>query len=314
MKRTASRYLIGLLLAGALFACSDHPLYPVTPGLSAERLRVKTITHLIGLHQNQQKVSLFRYDSQGRLSSITAYLLPDSSLGPVERNTYQYDAQNRLIQHQRVITRPAFYGGTIEQHLVSYNNAGQLSEIRYFNDTDSPGTPILTFTATPGFTNSNKLQSYQKVLSPTFFQSPPSDVRIRSELLLSNVTFTGDNLTAYHRQFITNDLGSFISTVDSDQTLTYDNKINPFYGFYIIPQPSGTIINIRERFFSTEAYYGGLDNLFNLSRNNVLSEESTNAPSITTYEYTYNAANLPTTQTIRRTNFLQKIAFEYESY
>jgi hypothetical protein len=301
-------------MARALFACSDHPLHPVTPGVSAERLRVKSITHLIGLPDNQQKVSLFSYDNQGRLSSIIAYLLPDSSQGPVERNTYQYDAQNRLIQHQRIITRPAFYRGTIEQHLISYNSAGQITEIRYFNDNDTPGTPILTFTATPQFSSSNKLQSYQKLLSPTFLRDPFSDIRLRGDLLLSNITFTGDNLTAYHIQTINNDIGSSISIGDSDQRLTYDKKINPFYGFYIIPEPTGNINNIREVGTFNRSYYGGLDNLTNLSRNNVLSEETSNAPSLTTYEYTYNAANLPITRTVNRTNDVQKIAFEYESY
>ena len=310
------RYLMGLLMAGALFACSDHRLPAVIPGVSTERLRVKSITHLSGLPDNQQKASLFGYDSQGRLSSIVAYVLPDSSQGPVERNTYQYDAQNRLIQHQRAITRPFFYKGTIERHLISYNSDGQVAEIRYFNDNDSPGTPILTFTATPQFTSSNKLQGYQRVLSPTFLRSPPSDVLLKSELILTNIMFTGDNLTAYHIQTISNDIGSFISITDSDQKLTYDNKINPFYGFYIIPEPTGNIINIRERFFLTSTYYGGLNNLLNLSRNNVLSEEASNAPTLTTYEYTYNAANLPTSRITHGPYSAvdQKIVYEYESY
>lgn len=311
---------MGLLLAGALFACSDHRLPPITPGVSAERLRVKTITQVSGLFDTDpsyQKVSLFGYDSHGRLSSIIAYLLPDSSQGPVERNTYQYDAQNRLIQHQRVITRPYFYKGTTERHLISYNSAGQVAEIRYFNDNDSPGTPILTFTATPQFTSSNKLHSYHKVLSPTFFRSPPSDVRLRAELLLSNITFTSDNLTAYHSQAIFDDFGGGYSTTDSDQRLTYDNKINPFYGLFIIPEPIGNIINIRERIFSSRTYYGGLDNLINLSRNNVLSVETSNAPSLATYEYTYNSSNLPTSRTFispYSVGVNQKILLEYESY
>lgn len=311
------RYFICLLTLTMLLACSDHRIPAVSPGSSATRLRVKTITQTIGLHNNQLKISSFGYDTQGRLSSILAFQIPDSSAGAVERNTYQYDAQNRLIQHQRIITRPLFFKGTIERHQFSYNTAGQLAEITYFNDTDLPGSPILTFTASPQFTASNKLQSNQKLLNPTFIRGPFSDVRLRGDFLLSNIIYTGDNLTAYHSQRIGNDVGSFISITDSDQKLTYDTKINPFYGLYVIPIPVGSIIDVRNNGYFNQSYYGGLDNLFNLSRNNVLSVETSNAPSLTTYEYTYNAADLPISRTTRSSfsNFIvEKISLDYESY
>ncbi|GAB4018103.1 hypothetical protein GCM10028773_16710 [Spirosoma koreense] len=269
---------------------------------------------MLGLGNDQVKVSAFQYDLQGRLGSIVAYLIPDSSQGPVERNTYQYDAQNRLVLHQRTITRPSFYRGTTEQHKITYNANGQVEAIKYYNDSDSPGTPILTYTALPQFTAQNKLQNYQKQLSPTFLTG--SGVVRRDDLTLSNIVFTGDNLTAFHRQRTTNDIGSFISTVDSDDSFTYDDQLNPFYGLYFIPEPLGYIIDIRQQLPTNQIYYyGGLDNWLNLSRNNILTYTTSNAPSVTTYQYNYNAAHLPISRTISTSNtILERITYQYESY
>ena len=271
----------------------------------------------MGLPENQIKVSQFQYDNQGRLSTVIAYQVADSSQGPVERNTYQYDAQNRLIEPKRVIKRPFFYKGTIEQHQLTYNFAGQVDQITYANDTDSPGTLKLIYTYRPQFNLANKLTSSTKLTNPTFFQNAYPQYLIQSDVRLSNVIFTSDNLTSYHYQnsFAT---GSLLNTVDSDNTLTYDDKINPFYGIYLLPIPLGYIQDIRNGLYFFQAYYGGLDNLFTTSRNNVLTEVTSNAPSLTTYEYTYNSANLPLTRIKRiptnSASVEDKISFEYESY
>ncbi|WP_420150032.1 hypothetical protein [Spirosoma sp.] len=310
--KVSIRYSIWVVAAMTLWACSDHRIPAVIPGLADARLRIKTITDVSGILYNPDKVSLFQYDSRGRLSTILAYQVVDSSKGPVERSDYQYDSQNRLILHQHQIKRPLFFTGTTEYHRISYRENGQVATIEYYNDTDSPGTPILIFTATPQFNSANKLQSYQKILSP-FVNS--SGVVLRADKVLSTISFTGDNLTSYHFQGINNDLGSSIATVDSDITLTYDDKLNPFYGLYFIPAPRGYIINIRNGNFSAPYYYGGLDSWLTLSRNNALSSESTNAPSVTTYQYTYNPANLPTSRTIVvSSGVAEKLTFEYESY
>ena len=320
MKTTSIiRHLVWVLFAMTLLACSDHRIPADTPGLSNARLRVKTLTHVSGLSDRQAnnvvKVSSFQYDAQGRLSSIVAYQLLDSSSGPVERNTYQYDAQNRLILHQRKITRPSFYTGTMEQHQITYNSDGQAATIKYFNDTDSPGTLALGFTSSSQFTTANRLQSNQKILNPAFVLSGGGGVQQRADKLLSNIIFDGDNLASFHLQAIYNDFGSAISITDSDYKFTYDDQVNPFYGLYIIPVPTGLIIDIRNRNYDARTYYGGLDNWQNLSRNNVLKYETYNASAFT-YQYTYNAAHLPTSRTIITDYGLtvEKINYEYESY
>lgn len=311
------RALLGLLITLLGVACSDHRIPAVSPGLSTTKLRVKSITHLTGLPENQVKVSQFQYDDRGRLLTVIAYQVADSSQGPVERNTYQYDGQNRLIQHKRIITRPLSYKGTTEQHHLTYNSVGLIDQITYANDIDSPGTLKLIYTYQPQFNHANKLTSSAKITSQTFFQNAFPDYLIQADVHLSAIQFTGDNLTSYHFQntFAT---GSLLNIVDSDNALTYDDKINPFYGIYLIPLPLGYIQDIRNGFFFYPAYYGGLDNLLIASRNNVLTETTSNAPSLTTYAYTYNGAGLPLTRIKKiltnAASVEEKLRFEFESY
>ena len=78
--------LFGLILI-SLAACTDQFTLPDTPGSTTRRFRVRSLT--LDLLNNLQKVSLFRYDGQNRLSSILTYQTPDSSVAPVEYSTYQ---------------------------------------------------------------------------------------------------------------------------------------------------------------------------------------------------------------------------------
>ncbi|GAB3755333.1 hypothetical protein GCM10028817_23300 [Spirosoma pomorum] len=75
-------------------------------------------------------------------------------------------------------------------------------------------------------------------------------------------------------------------------TYTFDDRLNPFYGVFIIPAPG-----VFHSFAGAGSFgpyytlYGGTDNLFNLSRNNVLSAVTANGT--ITYSYTYNSSSLP---------------------
>ena len=295
-------YAIGFLSVFGFLACSDHLIPAVSPGLSEVRLRVKTLTQ--ELPGNVLKVSSFQYDAQGRLRSVVAYQAPDSTQAPVDRNSYQYDAQNRLIQHQRLITRPVS-AGKIERYQYTYNAAGQVGDINYFNDANSPGTPILYYTVTLEFTSANKLKRLHRVLNPIFLPT-------RRDLLLEKLVFTGDNLTSFHSQ-LTFDSVPYLNTIDSENILTYDDKVNPFYGVYLIPAATGHISPTNFPDFNT-TYFGGFD-LTTVSRNNLRTSFQQNGDILISYSYTYNGFNLPTSRsTIRFNTVIEKLLFEYESY
>ncbi|MDB5239694.1 MAG: hypothetical protein JWP57_319 [Spirosoma sp.] len=311
---TTSRLFTYLMLfmVGGLLSCSDHPIQPlVTPGSAANRLRVKTLT--LDLPNNQAKVSSFRYDGQGRLSQILTYQTPDSAVSTIEYNNYTYDGQNRLTGLRReVVLYPRGSGpNSIDQYTYIYNAAGQVSGLNRSNSFS------LTFT----YNGANQLVSSSRFygiagLSVTGFNS---------------FTFTGNNLTSVSdRRNIPLRSGSDPNATRVD-IYTHDDKINPFYGVYLIPAPypignAGAADMVR-------TYFGGIDNFLNLSRNNVLTQQSTittdyffPTPSSTSYtessvyQYQYNVANLPivrtktSTTSLNNTVAVETLHFEYESY
>lgn len=292
--------LSGLLLVGWFAACSDHLNPAVTPGSTASRLRVKTIT--LDLPDNQAKVSLLKYDAQGRLSTLTTYQTPDSTVAPVELGTYQYDSQNRLTQFRNEIIRrlPPFESNLLALYTYTYNPAGQVSGLQL---ADSYG---LTF----AYTDANKLLRDNRSYITGGLTTSGGD----------NFTFTGNNLTTWASSKTTN-VKQTTFTSSATSTYTYDDKLNPFYGVYIIPAPYpiGRVVSPRTTPDAmTYTYFGGVDNGLNLSQNNPLSCQTNNGSANTTtvaYAYEYNSANLPT---VRRTTtngtLTETIRFTYESY
>lgn len=291
--------IIGLLIIGELVSCVDHRI--PTPGTN--NLRVKTINREVpGL---PTIISAFSYDDKGRLASITAYRLPDSANAPVELSLYQYDPQNRLTQVQHSVIRR---GSGSETYTLSYNGAGQLIKL-----TNMPST----FSVTPQYGSDNQLTGFVKTINVTGRQGSGS----------GTVSFTGNNLTASTEIFTVNRLdlpggpvsyqiyqrSTFIPT-----QYTVDNLLNPFYGTYIIPAPGVFLpaagLDMYEPFYTL---YGGIDNLFNLSQNNVTSTRYNGVP--TGYIYTYNAANLPASRTTYGPGFsvrpvIEILTYEYEPY
>lgn len=303
MKTTHLRqWLISLLFIAAFGACTDHRVPAVTPGLGTSRLRVKTIIQ--DRPNSPTEVSAFSYDGQGRLGLIITFQLPDSIAGPAERSVYQYDAQNRLTQLRRDIVRTGgFEPNLSETYTVNYNAAGQVSSLNH-----SPST----FSIRPLYTPDNRVSGYSKNISVGG--------------LISNgggaFTFSGNNLTnATERYTIIRAGGSSMPVFDSsvNTTYTFDDKVNPFHGVYIIPAP------FRDGFayFQTSTptnyytYYGGVNNLLNLSQNNVLSAVAVvgSASATTSYAYTYNSNNLPTSRTTTTSGaVVETLRFEYETY
>ena len=278
------------MLAGVL-SCNDHRIPDPTPG--AGRLRVKSITQ--DLPDNKTLVSAFQYDTQGRLSMITAYQTPDSSVAPVEKTIYQFDSQNRLTQVNRNFIRMGSY---TEQYTLRYNSAGQLTGI-----SQSPSQ----FGVSLQYGSDNRLSGFSKGFSTGGLSYNQN----------GTFTFTGNNLTysTIHTRFIR--LGEPRPLVDATVNTTYafDTKINPFYGVFIIPAPGVFGPNpIFGNIGPSYTYYGGIDNFLNASQNNMLSTV-TSGGETTIYSYTYNAQNLPTSRiTATGSSVTETLTFVYEPY
>lgn len=289
--------LIILLLIGGLYSCLDHRLPVITPG--SNQLRVKTI---IQQSINQQAtpgssvsvVSAFSYDNQNRISSILAYQLPDSTAAPVEKTIYQYDTQSRLtkVKHSdvRVASRSETYTLTYE--------AGNLSGIR--NDPSTFGIST-TYDAT------NHPANFTKSVVPL------GGLQFSDS---GSFTYTGNNLTASIEKVLFIRLGEPRPLADYtvNTTYTYDDKLNPFYGAFIVPALGSYQPGLLQGGGVASTLYGGIDNRLNFSQNNVLSAVS-DGGTTTTYAYTYNAANLPTTRLTTTGGGVTEIRrFEYEPY
>ncbi|UFH52607.1 hypothetical protein [Spirosoma sp. KNUC1025] len=293
-------WFVCLLFASVeFFGCQDHVIPGVPPGSGPSRLRVKTLTQIIPPDGNVNSVSsltnisAFEYDAQGRLGKINTFYAPSNT--PAEVNTYQYDAQNLLTEHKREIVSLNY----TEKHQYSYSG-GQVNNILYLNNAGSGGSPPV-----PWF---NVHYNYSNGILTSSKQSLLQSIGI-SFLKEFAYGFTDNNLTSLTVTGGINKGGPAFPTT-STSTSTYDNKVNPFYGVYIIPLP-GKVINVISGGLLDFAFYGGLDNLLNLSRNNLLAS----APSNTSYSYQYNGNNLPT-QRITTTNskVVETLTYEYETY
>lgn len=278
------------ITASSLLSCRDHPNPDITPGLTLARLRVKTLT--LQFPNNTAKVSGFRYDQQGRLRVIHTYQFPDSTVADVENSVYQYDAQNRLVQLRREVV--LFPSGSqpnpVELYTFGYNAVGLLTDLAYLNG----------FSLMYGYDSANRLINSRREWGFRRYELRGTDT----------LTYTRNNVTRVttNRFFTTN--------TRSISTYSYDTKVNPFYGFFVIPAPYPEgFVNLERTLGGTvRTYFGGVDNLLNLSQNNVLSEASTISGTVT-YQYDYNSANLPTVRRAMVNGVLREVLlFEYEAY
>ena len=303
-----SVYLVLALMISGLWACFDHRIPSITPGSPTTRLRVKTLA--LDQPNNQAKVSSFTYDAQGRLSSILTYQTPDSILSDIQYSIYEYDGQNRLAQLRRsALPYPRPQGNQlnfIEQYSYSYNATGQVSQISH-----SGGLTWRFDYNNEQLTNGSVGYSH-----PRF--------TIRGALAF---TFTGNNLTqtvggtGITFQGMPPGSSSGFPGV-STATYTHDDKLNPFYGVFVIASPFGGPANVLSGPNIPTALFGGIDNVLNLSQNNVLTDTPlNNFRELVTYQYQYNAANLPTVRVKTSTfpapnNFVgvETLRFGYESY
>ncbi len=293
------QWLFSLLFIAAFSGCTDHRVPAVTPGSVSTRLRVKTITQQLPSSPNSSTVSAFSYDNLNRLSSILAYQLPDSTTAPVELTVYQYDAQNRFIQLRRNQVRR---GSVTELYAYSYNSLGQVGSIAYQNN-----SPLIfggAFTVNLFYNATNRLTGAGKFFSTGGLSLRESD----------DVTFTGNNLTLLSASTSGTGMGAPLPSTSFTVTFAYDGNVNPFYGVYVIP---ASFVYGAAYGFSFYTFYGGISNVFNLSQNNVLSATSVvgSTATTTTYAYTYNSANLPTSRTTTTGGtVVETLRYEYENY
>jgi hypothetical protein len=296
-----TRLLIACTLTVALLAqaCQDHMVNPTQPGAPSLRLRVKSLTE--DLPNNAAKITTFSYDSQGRLSALVAYQTPDSSQANVERSTYQYDGQNRLVRQQRqIIARPNTRDLTVpyvEAHQFSYNGVSQVSEIRFlFNY--APFNQLGVYIADPSLLNSPNSLSQLATLrydqtgqlagmtKVNYFQGSPALISTAN-----TYSYAGKDLISANTVTFQN--GVQFSNVTN--TLTYDTQTNPFYGSYVVGR-----------------YFGGIGDFFqNLS---TLSPHNITKLDGVSYRYDYNSSGLPTVRYTYSDKLIQTLRFTYESY
>jgi len=276
--------------ASYLLSCRDHPNPDIAPGSISARLRVKALT--LQLPNNTAKISAFRYDQQGRLRVIHTYQSPDSTVADIENSVYLYDAQNRLVQLRReaILFPLGSLPNPVELYTFGYNAVGMLTDLAYLNG----------FSLTFGYDNANRLTNSRREWGYRRYELRGTDT----------LTYTGNNVT----RVLTNLF--FTTNTRSVSTYSYDTKVNPFYGFFVIPAPYPEgFVNLERTLGGTvKTYFGGVDNLLNLSQNNVLSESSTLIGTVT-YQYDYNSANLPAVRRAMANGVLKEtVLFEYEAY
>ncbi|WP_128545248.1 hypothetical protein [Larkinella soli] len=292
MKKTSLFLGKLLLILLILSACQDHRNPPVTPGSSTDLLRLRSISR--AGEQGTARVTLFSYDGQNRLSQLLTYQTPDSSVAPVENTTYSYDDQNRLSEVKRRIVRRSGLDPVPEEiYKLTYNPAAQLSEMTYDNNQGDNHWLLQLY-----YTPQNQPASFRKSFSTGGL----------SYQEVHTLTFTGKNLTQDVSVNTATRLVPGLGTITTD--FSYDSQRNPFYGIFIIPAPFQSLLSAPQLgLLNYYSYFGGIDNLLNLSPNNATSAGPL------TYEYTYNGEGLPLTRVTKEGGTVtESLVFTYETY
>ena len=285
--KSLSLSVLALMLI-TLVSCTDHE--PTDP---LDRLRVKSITRILPLDvlSGKKNVSAFNYDSYNRIASIVSYETPDSTAAVIGRTTYEYDRDNRVS----IIKRSVNPFGS-EEYKYTYDSDDKLIILDY--DAGNFDAYHITYKYA-GNTLESSLRKFN-------FNS---SISFKSE---QSFTFSGQNLSKVDIIQTVEKVIPFVST--NALTFTYDDKINPFYGVYMIPSPF-LPAKPTNAAFSYYTYYGGYDNFLTLSPANALSQINSSGDE-TYYEYQYNEAGFPTMRISknRRSLVVETLLYEYEKY
>ncbi|WP_159477378.1 hypothetical protein [Dyadobacter sp. 3J3] len=289
MKKIAILQLLFLLFTTAL-SCTDH-LPPENP---SGHLRVKSITQTHPNDNGVANVTEFYYAAGNQLSYLKSYQTPDSNLAVRARTIYNFD-DNLLSSVVR-----NFSDMKSEKYQFTYNQNRQFNKLDYTSTSDDFYNMTFDY-------NGNVLKESKRKFS---FSSISFEKDIQ-------YNFNGSNLqTASSTTTFTKNVSS---VTNSTSSYTYDDKINPFYGNFIIPAPNGPTRPSQGN-STYYTFFGGVDNVLSLSENNILSETTTENYT-TTYEYTYNTDGLPLTRVTKQNNgpensnaVTETLLFDYETY
>ncbi|MEO6283176.1 MAG: hypothetical protein ABIN80_23875 [Dyadobacter sp.] len=285
-----SIWSLGLILWLLIISCVDHE----EP--NPDRLRVAKLTRVLPDAPTDSIVSLFLYNQIGKVGSLLTSVKWGAPGSPSEQSEYQYDGQGRLSQMKRTLST----GGS-ELYLYTYDGWGKLTFIKYTGGGNDFYDFVLTYDGSGQLLSTRRSFSisgikYEQANALTFGMDNVSSV--------SSVTKLERNITT-------------TSTVTTD--FGYDNHTNPFYGLFLIPAPEKIPMPSSGN-FNLYTYYGGVNNLLHLSKNN-LSSANVKGASQTLYEYTYNASGLPTIRktwvkfTLEQPPVLKEtLIYEYETY
>jgi hypothetical protein len=286
----ASKCVLGLILWLVVASCTDHQ----EPG--PDKLRVKSLTRILPDAPDVSIISILQYDLQGRLGSIETHQTPGGPGSPTETSTFQYDGDGKLSQMDRTLS-----GGGSERYVYT-NDGWKVTKIKYTGGLNDFYDFVLNYDVTGSLLLSTKRSfsftgvKFDQVNDLTFSNGNVSSV-MSTSTLARNITTTS---------IVTTDFG-------------YDDHTNPFYGVFLIPAPV-RIATPSTGSFNHYTYYGGVDNLLHLSKNNPVSANIKGA-SQTLFNYTYNASGLPTSRqtlvkfTLEQPAVLQEtLLYEYETY
>ncbi len=281
MQLNLSKSIIALLLAGSLFACTDHRLGgPASPA----RLRLQSlqsVTQSATLTGTATYLYTYSYDSQNRPVSVNRTIAGVNSLAVIAYGDPQQKYTD-VINDTRTLyleyPDPADQrGGTITPY-PSMVNGTSFNTTKYglFNAKIYTSTVVRNYFYT--FNASQQLTEY-------------SDAGNGTDVNTFKYTTTGNNITAEQYSYSAGrgDAGS--------ASYTYDDKPNPLFG---LMDPT---ISYTQR----------------LSRNNVLTKTNASLRNfnsgLTTYAYEYNGQGLPTKRTATYNgSVIETLTYNYESY
>ena len=251
------KYYFLLLSAFILFSCSDDA--------TEQNTTDPTLLQRIDFYPGTVNERRWFFNADGILNEIT------KADGTVVQN-FSYDTSNRLTNSTLFSSN-----GTSQNYTFTYDNNGFVSSVNgQIVNYDSAQAAYYTGDLTQSYRltqiNSDKLLVYGKTAYHDFDENGDSFEIVWDEIMVGYDT--NSNLTGY-----------FLN--DSCHSSTYDNFSNPLR--------NATLAICRAFSFIENSQW--VDGLYN-SVNNPLSQNyCSEDPESETYSYTFNANNLPVTQT-----------------
>jgi len=289
-----SRFTAIILCAAFMLAynsCTDHQIP------EESQWRVKSLTRTLPDNPGINFISRFSYGPEGKITSIFTYQTPDSISSPTEKSVYQYDNSGNLLQMERTLS-----SSQSERYVYNYDPSGRVSSISY------TGAPNDFYDMTFTYDGSGKLKTSKR--SFHFFSAFSFDQQ-------NTYSFSYENLSSVNSK--TTFFKAIPQTSEVNTIFVYDGHKNPFYGNFIIPAPVKIASPITGN-FGHYTYYGGVDNLFHLSKNNLVSS-NIKGLSQTNYVYTYHVSGMPASRITLHKAMLDQpevlqetLYYEYEKY